>query len=235
MRRNVSLESIIHYPRLLDVLNRNNLNHDSELYLIDDIVYKILNKRDKEYSEKVVLESSKCFLRDLVPTIDFLYDQSAFIGYTMPLIQDLTLNDLIGRILFERKFWILRKISSIFWNLYSNGFLYQDFDMSNIVVGKSGVLFLDRDGMISLKDLQNSRISFVINSFFDILLSLLYDEDYSLNSKGIDTVGVLGIKNMFYDIRFFELSHIFTMLDSLEKKGETFYNESKGMVRSLIL
>lgn len=235
MRRNVNLESIRQYPKLLDQLNRSNLNSKSELYLLGNVVYKIFDENVREDSEIIVLESAKYPLGGLVPMIDSLYEQSSFLGYTMPLIQEPILKSLIGKLSFQRKFWILKRISSIFGNLYSNGFLYQDLDISNIVVGKSGILFLDREGMISLNDLQDGRISFVINSFFDILLSLLYDEDFSLNPKGIDTTGILGIKDMFYDIRFFELNNIFTMLDSLEKKGKEFYNESKGMVRSLIL
>ena len=42
----------------------------------------------------------------------------------------------------------------------------------------------------------------IINFFWSIVISLLYDEDYSLNGKALDTLEILGLKDISYDLSF---------------------------------
>ncbi|MCI9281032.1 MAG: hypothetical protein HFI49_02065 [Bacilli bacterium] len=52
----------------------------------------------------------------------------------------------------------------------------------------------------------------IINFFWSIVISLLYDEDYSLNGKALDTLEILGLKDISYDLSFFEEKNILRVL-----------------------
>ena len=165
---------------------------------------------------------------------DLLYDEGCFIGYTMPLLDDLTIKELFGKLSLKEKCEIILMMSRIFLDLYYKGFVYMDFHCSNIMVQKRGLLFLDRDGMILKSDLNEGNMYWIINFFWSIVISLLYDEDYSLNGKALDTLEILGLKDISYDFSFFEEKNILRVLMILESKKDLFYQESKRQVRSLL-
>ena len=204
MRKNISLEVISSYPKLLQSFNKQTLNGESSLYLYQNEVYKILNVALREQRENLIIESLKHKLNGMVAVNDLLYDDGCFVGYTMPLLDDLTIKELFGKLSLKEKCEIIFMMSRIFLDLYYKGFVYMDFHCSNIMVQKRRLLFLDRDGMILKNDLNQGNMYWIINFFWSIVISLLYDEDYSLNGKALDTLEILGLKDICYDLSFFE-------------------------------
>ena len=234
MRKNISLEVISSYPKLLQSFNKQTLNGESSLYLYQNEVYKILNVALREQRENLIIESLKHKLNGVVTINDLLYDDGCFVGYTMPLLNDLTIKELFGKLLLKEKCEIIFMMSRIFLDLYYEGFVYLDFHCSNIMVQKRGLLFLDRDGMVLKSDLNEENMYWIINFFWSIVISLLYDEDYSLNGKALDTLEILELKDISYDLSFFEEKNILRVLIILESKKDLFYQESKMQVRSLL-
>lgn len=234
MVRNICLEEISSYPKLLDSLNKKSLNKESTLYLYQNEVYKILDANLRSTRERIILESLKQNLIEVVKINDLLYDNGYFVGYTMPLLKDLTIKELFGQLSFPKKCKIIYDMSKFFLDLYSKGFVYIDFHCSNIVLQKSNILFLDRDGMILKKDLREGNMIWIINFFWSVVISLLYDEDYSLSINALATLELLGLKSPKYDFSFFEEENIMNILKILESKKDLYSQESKDSIRRIL-
>lgn len=234
MVKNINLEVIGSYPKLLDSLHKESINSESKLYVYQNEVYKILDENLRKTREKIILESLKQKLVGIVGLNNLLYAEDSFVGYTMPLLNDLTIKELLGQLSLSEKCKIIFNMSQIFLGLYDKGFIYMDFHCSNIMVQKNGLLFLDRDGMILKKDLNVGNMYWIINFFWCIVISLLYEEDYSLNSDALRTLEILEINGLKYDLSFFEERNIGKILRILESKKDLFYQETKGMIRRIL-
>lgn len=232
MKKIVNLNEIEAYPKL----EHDSINTESTLYIFNNQVFKVLKDCLRPNRKKIILESLKHNLRGIVSVNDILYDLgNQFFGYSMPIIVGSPLYKVLEKLTFEEKLAILDRLDEIFLNLFNSGFVYMDFHLSNIILSNGKPILLDRDGMYLKRNLADGNMYWIINYFWSIVISLLYEYDFSLNNESLDSLSLILQDKVYLDERFFERSNIRSMLVRLESQGESFYQKSKPAVLELLL
>lgn len=232
MKKIVDISEIETYPKL----RHDSINRESIIYVFNNEIFKILKESLRYNREKIIIESLNHNLSGIVSVNDTLYDiNNHFFGYSMPIIVGSPLYSVLEKLTFEEKLAILDRLDEIFLNLFNSGFVYIDFHLGNIILSDGKPILLDRDGMIFKEDIAYGNIYWIINFFWSVVISLLYEYDLSLNSKSLDSLPLILQDKVYFDERFFERDTFRRMLGNLESKGEKFYQASKSDVLNLVL
>lgn len=233
--RIINLEDLKNKDKLLNKLNINSVNNESELYLVGNEVYKIIDESIRETREKLVRESLKYGLKGIVDIKDFLGDSNNnFLGYVMPIVNGNPLFMMFNKLSFKRKLEIINKLDQIFLDLYDKGFIYIDFHTSNVMINKNVITLLDRDGMLLKDDLSYGFIFWIVNFLWATIISVLYDYDFPREVRTIEAMKFMGL-DTFMDERFFLRDNFLRMLAFLENKGAQYFKDSRNDVRKLVL
>ena len=232
MKKIVDISVIEAYPKL----RHDSINRESIIYVFNNEIFKILKESLRYIREKIIIESLNYNLSGIVSINDTLYDMNnQFFGYSMPKIAGSPLYSVLEKLTFEEKLAILDRLDEIYLNLFNSGFAYMDFHLGNIILSDGKPILLDRDGMIFKEDIAYGDMYWIINSFWSIVISLLYGYDLSLNSKSLDSLPLILQDKVYFDERFFERATFRRMLENLESKGERFYQASRSDVLNLVL
>ncbi len=204
------------YETLDEKINKKLSHRESELYIKDETVYKILNKMYRRSREKFLYVLDENEFENCINIKDLLYQGDKLIGCSTPFIKDFeSLSEYLknNNIDLKTKLEFMKRIRYVIESLLQDRLAYFDLHLDNIGISKGEIIFSDLDGVED-----NPTRRFIDGTYYNMYLcylSILLDEfiytkydpdkwwgrDYYLNQIiPVDEVNLSNIKDFCNDI-----------------------------------